>query len=361
MTSACRIVFVFCCVAGALTPRRGAAQATKNVVLVTVDGMRWQEVFAGADSALIAKESNEVRAAFWRTTPSARRAALLPFLWSTVAGNGILLGDRTIGGIVRVSNGRNVSYPGYNEILSGRVDPRIRNNTPGRNRNTTVLDWLQSKPQFSGRVAAYGAWETFNDIFNRERARFLVRAGWREPYTPARTAADSSIDRLYRSTRREFGDVAPDALLQQVVLNDLRAGTPRIMFVGYGATDEWAHAGRYDELLRAAHVVDSLVAELWSTLQSRAEYRGTTTMIITTDHGRGTTSATWRDHDSRTRGSDETWLAVIGPDTPVLGNVNNGRTIIAAQVAATLAALLGEDYVSAAPGAAPPIADVIRR
>ena len=354
------LALVVSIVSSPLTSHRVAAQQTKNVVLVVTDGLRWQEVFTGADSALAARQRPTIRAAFWRATPSARRETLMPFLWHTVAREGTLLGDRTIGSVVRVSNGRDVSYPGYNEMLTGRVDPRIRDNDAGKNRNTTVFDWLQSTPEFSSRVAAYGTWETFNDILNRDRAQFVVRAGWHEPYPSPRTAADSSIDLLYRSMRHEFDDVAPDALMHKVVLNDLRVVTPRVMFVGYGETDEWAHSGHYDEVLRAAHAVDSLIAELWTTLQSMPEYRGVTTMIITTDHGRGATPKNWRDHNARTRGSDETWLAVIGPDTPATGSGKNGTPIVTAQIAATLAALLGQD--AALPTRiAPPISAVIRR
>src|SRR6185503_18247213 len=64
---------------------------TENVVLVTYDGLRWQEVFSGADEVLLTKENGGVRdvqaerKAFWRDTPEARREALLPFLWGTVA------------------------------------------------------------------------------------------------------------------------------------------------------------------------------------------------------------------------------------------------------------------------------------
>jgi hypothetical protein len=337
-----------------------AQTATRNVVLVALDGVRWQEVFHGADSVLLARESAGARTTFWRATPEARRARLMPFLWNTVARHGGIIGNRSLGSTMRVTNGRNVSYPGYDEILTGKPDPRIRNNRAGKNRHATLFDWLAARPAFADRVAAYGAWETFDDIFNRDRAAFTVRAGWRRPYSPPRTAEDSSIDRAYRAASREFDDVVSDTLLQRVVLNDLNATMPRVLFVGFGATDEWAHRGRYAEMLRALHVADSLVGELWATVQSLPSYRNTTTLVITTDHGRGSTMKTWRDHDQKTPGSDETWLAVIGPDTPVIGECRGGEEVTSSQIAATVAALLGEDYALATPGVAPLIAEVVR-
>jgi hypothetical protein len=337
-----------------------AQTVTRNVVLIALDGVRWQEVFHGADSTLLARESAAARHTFWRATEAARRAELMPFLWSTIAREGVIAGNRSVGSVVRVTNGRDVSYPGYDEILTGKPDPSIRNNRAGKNRHATLFDWLAGRPGFAGRVAAYGGWETFDDIFNRDRASFVVRAGWRAPYSPPRTADDSLIGRRYRSASREFDDVAPDTLLQRVVLNDLRTARPRVLFVGFGVTDEWAHRGRYAELLRAMHVADSLIAELWRTVQSMPAYRDSTTLVITTDHGRGSSAASWRDHDERTSGADETWVAMIGPATPATGELRTGE-IRASQIAATIAALLGEDYVSASSGVGSPIAGVMRR
>ena len=73
--------------------------ATRNVVLVTTDGLRWQEVFRGADASLLNKPDGGVadvdalRREFWRETPEARREALMPFLWSIVARQGQIFGN----------------------------------------------------------------------------------------------------------------------------------------------------------------------------------------------------------------------------------------------------------------------------
>src|SRR5258708_2178965 len=55
------------------------APQTKNVFLIVTDGFRWQEVFTGAEEALLNKTNGGVRNAeglrkkFWRDTPEARR------------------------------------------------------------------------------------------------------------------------------------------------------------------------------------------------------------------------------------------------------------------------------------------------
>ena len=51
-------------------------------------------------------------------------------------------------------------------------------------------------------------------------------------------------------------------------------------------------------------------------------------------------------------------MAFLGPDTPALGERSNVPPVTQSQVAATLAALVGEDYCAAVPQAGKPIADV---
>ena len=63
---------------------------TRNIILVTTDGLRWQEVFGGADPSLMdesggVKDPNALRVAFHRESPAERREALLPFLTGVIA------------------------------------------------------------------------------------------------------------------------------------------------------------------------------------------------------------------------------------------------------------------------------------
>ena len=94
-------------------------------------------------------------------------------------------------------------------------------------------------------------------------------------------------------------------------------------------------------------------------VQSIPEYRDQTTFILTTDHGRGGGSREWREHGNKQKGSENIWIAVIGPDTGPLGERANIATVTQSQIAATVAAFLGQDYPKAVPTAAPPIADVL--
>jgi hypothetical protein len=50
----------------------------------------------------------------------------------------------------------------------------------------------------------------------------------------------------------------------------------------------------------------------------------------------------------------------LGPDTRALGERRNVPAVHQAQIAATVAALLGEDYSAAFPEAAPMVRDIVR-
>jgi hypothetical protein len=136
---------------------------TRNVVLIVSDGLRWQEIFTGADPTLMDKEHggiwadpDELRRKFWRDDVAERRKALFPFLWSVIAQQGQIFGNQTKSSVARVTNGMAFSYPGYNEMLTGYPDPKIDRNEFGPNPNTTVFEWLNRMPEFRGKVAVYG-------------------------------------------------------------------------------------------------------------------------------------------------------------------------------------------------------------
>lgn len=110
-----------------------AQRKTENVFLIITDGLRWQELFTGAEKLLISKENggvqdtNAIHQKFWRETPEQRREALLPFFWNEIAHHGQLLGNQNEGSVVAVANPHKFSYPGYNEIFTGVID-RIDSN-----------------------------------------------------------------------------------------------------------------------------------------------------------------------------------------------------------------------------------------
>jgi hypothetical protein len=341
---------------------------TRTVVLIVADGLRWQEVFTGAEQALMNSANGGIwanpdtlRREFWRDEIDERRKALFPFLWGVVAKQGQIFGNQSKGSVARVTNGLAFSYPGYNEMLTGASDPKIDSNEFGANPNITVFEWLNKFPEFRGQVVAYATWSVFKDIFNENRSHLVMQTGWDLPYSGDLSPREDLLNELYRTTSRLDDDDVYDAFLQIPLLDFLKSHHPRALFVGYGETDNWAHSGRYDLVLQSAHAFDHFVEELWNAMQSDPAFRGQTTFLITTDHGRGSGPSDWKEHGVDQKGSENIWLAVIGPDTPPLGERANISPITQAQIASTLAAFLGKDFRHDVPAAAPAILDVLHR
>ncbi len=120
---------------------------------------------------------------------------------------------------------------------------------------------------------------------------------------------------------------------------------PRVLFLGFGETDEFAHKGQYDTYLQKAHQVDMLIADLWYYVQTDPFYRNNTTFIITTDHGRGR-GASWKGHGFWVKGSGETWIAMLGAGIAPLGEMKEKQQRYQKQVAATVSHLLGEAFIA---------------
>lgn len=328
-----------------------SARATpRNVVIITLDGLRWQEFFGGADRQYFKKGKNgEISPAekrFWRESADERRQSLMPFMWTAIATRGQIFR-------AHVTNGLWFSYPGYNEMFSGAADPRIDSNDKVPNPNVTVLEWLNGRPQFKGRVAAFGAWDVLPFIVNSPRSGIPVGSAF-TPVPHARTEKERAINELAADLPPYWDYGTFDAPIVYAAWESLRTTKPRVLYVMLGEGDEWAHAGRYDLYLDATRRADRFIERTWELLQSLPEYKGKTTLLITTDHGRGATTTDWNDHGRKVPAAETTWMAVLGPDVPGRG-VRDGLTVTTSQLAATIAAAVGEDFRGGNPSAAPPL------
>jgi len=336
-------------------------RAARNVVLVTLDGLRWQEVFRGADEALLdvasggvpEKEIPALRSAMLAPTAEERRAKLMPFVWGEIARRGQLIGNRDRGSVMRVANAEHFSYPGYNELLCGFPDPLIVSNAPIPNRNVTVLEWLHGRPGFGGRVAAAVTWQVLPATINVGRSRLPVWVSSGNPALAATSPRLADIERWLRDIPTKARDEHYDGFGFRAAMTLLEERSPRVFWMALGEPDTDAHARRYDRYLAAITRCDRFLGELWASLQARDGTRDNTTLIVTTDHGRGRDGTDWKNHNKTTPGSDETWLAIIGPDTPPLGERGADHApVLSTQIAATVAAAVGENFPAAEPRAA---------
>ncbi len=322
---------------------------TENIILITLDGFRWQEVFNGADSSFMKQQATfkdpGLKEKYWREDLTERRKALLPFMWNTIALKGQLYGNRALGNRVNVTNNQLFSYPGYNEILTGSADnERIHSNDKIYNPNVNVLEFINQQSSFKGKVAAFSSWDVFPYIINDKRSGVFVSTGVAEIMSDKLSERERMMNQLILSLPNPLGDVRLDAFTFYYGMEYLKKNKPKVMYFAFDETDDFAHSGEYGAYLNSAHYTDRFISELWLYLQSDPRYKDKTTLIITSDHGRGDNAEQWKDHGQKVPVADQLWFAFLGPDTPALGEVKTSGQLYQNQIASTLANLLGMEY-----------------
>jgi hypothetical protein len=323
---------------------------TKNVILITLDGFRWQEVFNGPDPLLLQNkenqdELNKIKLLFGSGNPAESRKKLLPFLWNEVGTKGEIFGNRNKQNFVNVTNNYWFSYPGYNELFTGYADDSVNSNDKKNNPNISVFEAANKSGELKNRVAAITSWDCFPYILNAERSGIIVNSG-NQPFTDSKKIPEIKLINDLISETAPFDEgVRYDIYTYHLAFEYLKAYRPRLMFIGFDETDDYGHMGSYYRYLLSAHQSDKVIGELWNWLQSDDQYRDQTTLIITCDHGRGASENNmWHDHGAKVKGADQTWIAIIGPDTPASGELSSPGQIYNSQIAMTIATLLNIDF-----------------
>ena len=340
--------------------------APPAVVLITLDGARPEEVFGGLDLAVLKStlsekqtvENQPVYRRFWAATAEERREKLMPFFWGTLMReHGSIAGNRAHNSVVRLTNRHWFSYPGYSEILVGAAhDDEIKSNDPIRNPYPTVLEFIRQKTGGSSNDAAlFASWSIFNAIGESREGAVTINAGY-EIYSSSDPAIARLSD-LQFQTPTPWDTVRHDVYTTRFALAHLEKYRPRMLYLALGETDDWAHDGRYDRVLDAYARSDAYLKEVWTWLQSQPEYRGKTSLLITTDHGRGRTPSDWKSHGDEHQGSGDTWAAFVSPTWSKRGEWRDHPPITATQFAATLLTWMGLDWREFNPKAGPPVTE----
>jgi len=152
-----RFLVVLVALFAGLTPVSAGRQPTAardNLVLITLDGVRTQEIFGGLDTEVfrssLAKDAKlEDQPAYKRfngATPEERREKLMPFFWREwMARSGSIAGNAALKSVVTLTNTHRFSYPGYSEILTGEAhDDVIKSNDRVQYPDPAILEGLKA-------------------------------------------------------------------------------------------------------------------------------------------------------------------------------------------------------------------------
>jgi hypothetical protein len=291
----------------------------------------------------LVKDIPELKNTFWNDDPIKRREAVTPFIWNTIAKEGAMIGARKRGSKMQVINPYRFSYPGYSEMFSGWANRKINSNDYPDNPNYTIFDLLQADEKFKDKLVAVATWDAFPRIINTKRNGVPV-------YVEIRDTAGvcKSGDILFQGWNTKCpasnGYILSDSLTYHFAKEYMAMNHPRFTFIGFDETDHFGHEGQYDAYLHSANQLDSYLKDLWDFVQNDPHYKDNTTLLITTDHGRGNAGLKmWRHHGGLVFSSNKIWLAAIGAGIKNEGVLKKGR-FYQKQIAATIAQLFGKKF-----------------
>ncbi len=259
------------------------------VVLLVVDGVRWQEIFRGVDPAL---------AAGTHAGPLDAEH-LTPHLHTIVRERGAALGAPGRSAM-SASGPRFVSLPSYREIFSGEASLDCLDNECTPIERRTFVDQLRDG---GGRAAVFSSWKPIERAVAKDVRGIVLSNG--------RDATDDATDPYPGD-----GAFRPDRFTAAAALTHLETERPDFLFLGLGEPDEYAHRGDYPGYLDAIRAADGVVGQLLETLERMGPRGRRTHVFVTTDHGR---AASFREHGGAYPESAAVWAVAWGPSIRARG------------------------------------------
>lgn len=322
-----------------------------QVVVVTLDGARFQEIFWGIDAA----QAREIGSPT-RVLENARE--LMPNLHRLMTEQGAALGAGQ-GPHISASGPDFVSLPGYAEIFTGRrVTGCLDNSCPGASFET-IADQVAAQSSAT-KSAIITSWPNIARVGSRSR-RVAISTGRHAGATRRSFERPDAVGDALRAAEAEQpwpgdGDFRRDRFTANLALAYLRAEQPDFLFVGLGETDEFAHQGNYAGYLDALREADRFLGELSAELAARAQQGVKTALFVTADHGR---AESFREHGKGYPELARVWLVASGTAVTARGFVASPEQRRLADIAPTLRSVFGLP-TDGSRGAGSPLTELLR-
>lgn len=234
---------------------------TENVIFLNTDGLRYEDGFA-------------------------KGATNMPHVWNDLRPSGAIFTKIW-------NNATTYTAPGHAACITGswQYEPnngRIRPNTP------TMFEYYRKQ-------------------FNAKFEDTLILPGkgnsWHLNYSMF-----PGFGRPYESTFYALG--ANDDEIVKVLKERLAARKPKLVYAILPHADSAGHAGDYDQYCETIKHADSLIWDVWNTIQSDPFYKDKTTLVLATDHGRHSTGVKdgFVSHGDACEGCRHVYCLMIGPD-----------------------------------------------
>lgn len=234
---------------------------TQNVIFLNIDGLRYEDGFAKA-------------------------AQNMPHIWNDLRPNGTICTSIW-------NNGTTYTAPGHATCVTGswQYEPnngRIRPNSP------TIFEYYRkqfnAKPEDTLILPGKG---------NSWHLNYSMFPGFGRPYQTPFYALGANDDEIVKVLKERLATQKPRLVY---------AILPHVDSSGH--TDEYA---KYEDTIKHA---DSLVWDVWNSIQSDAFYKDKTTLVVTSDHGRHSTGIKdgYKSHGDACEGCRKIFALLIGPD-----------------------------------------------
>ena len=264
-----------------------------GTILITLDGVRRTEIEGNIDDIIFScsKQYKQEKIKRFKTS------SVVPFIQSCLRNN-IARYFRD----VTLENLYGSSYPGYNEMLTGKVDPKINTNDYIDNPNLTFFENLNIPKD----IIISTSWSQFRKILNVKRSGlyplFMISSNELQPFIPKgyeyTLLPTNDGNPIYKS---EHDSITYARFKEEWLKRDKK---PRYSFLSFDATDNWAHNNDYYQYLNHIYLVDQIIKDIWFHLRPK-------NIVITTDHGRGHNVYDWQ-HHGKVLGSKECWCIIMG-------------------------------------------------
>ncbi len=340
------------------TERIAEDRAESAVILVVLDGVRWQDIFDGADRALT--RQRHINQPAWSNPRN-----LMPNLYALIDADGSVSGSNGEHGLAIGAPGHGeeisatgpqfISLPGYIEIFGGKPDFHCEGNSCVPAPMRTIVDEVRDSSGADD-VSLIASWPNIAKAASTGAPGFVLSAGrklvQRESTLRADPATAALLDQAAQTPAWPGeGDYRPDALTERIALRRLVVGRPRLLFVGLGDADEYAHRNNYRAYLDSLRDADAFLGDVMTALSTMGARGEHTTVLVTSDHGR---ARDFVDHGHQFPESGRVWLVAGGHDVRGRGLMATSRHHTLSDIAPTVRALLG-----IVDGDAEPIAEIV--
>lgn len=273
----------------------------KNVIFITLDGVRYHEIFQGIRMPHRAREP--------RGTP------LIPDVKRVIDEGGFFIGDKPHGEpSMWISNKIGLSQPGYRSILSGQFERECRQNGCPVIDHETLIDRLMDDGLDPKEVASFASWDLVDRCLESEKPRAV------------RSVSFNAIQGLSAEEAAPFDEIQARALKDrptgwtgsrwdkytfEMGLLYLRTYRPRFLYMMFVEPDEYAHENYYRGYVRSIRDFNERFMTLIRTLKEMGKYGEETSIVVTTDHGRGRGPYLWKKHSKEWHDSKHVWAMVL--------------------------------------------------